>query len=79
MFNPQRLIADGILIAAGATIGTVVSPSVFTTIAGAAVSGIFICLAKGLELYIRAYTDKRVKELERQLRSANCPAVTKIN
>lgn len=69
MLTPQYLF-DGSLLAAGTVMAVSVNPSVGAATAGAAVSGAFICLAKLIELYIKARNDNRVKDLERQLRDA---------
>lgn len=68
MFNPF----DGTLFIAGTVVSfsfgifTGNSP-VLAAIAGATVTGIFLVIAKGIELYVKSRTDKRIAELEAKL------------
>lgn len=68
MFNPF----DGVLMVTGTAISTtfalaIGSSPVLVAIAGAAVTGIFVLLAKCIELWWKGRTDNRVRQLERQL------------
>lgn len=69
MITPQHFI-DGALVATGTVLAVSVDPSIVTAIAGAATAGVFIVLAKVVELLIRSYLDKRVGELESRAEKA---------
>ena len=69
MITPQHFL-DGGLVAAGTVLAVSVDPSLVTAIAGAATAGVFIVLAKVVELLIRSYLDKRADELEQRAEKA---------
>lgn len=69
MITPQHFI-DGALVATGTVLAVSVDPSIVTAIAGAATAGVFIVLAKVVELLIKSYLDKRVAELEQRAEKA---------
>jgi hypothetical protein len=78
MFNPF----DGILLATGTAISTtfalaVGDSPVLTAIAGASVTGVFLVAAKAVELWWKARTDTRVRELEQQLRDIKTLSIDK--
>jgi hypothetical protein len=67
MLTPQHLF-DGALLATGTALSVSVNPSIAAAVAGAAVSGVFICLAKALELYIRDRRDKRAQQQAQRIK-----------
>lgn len=68
MFQPfdGALLASGTVLSASYGMISGHSP-VLATVAGAAVTGFFVLVAKGVELWWKARTDRRVAELENQL------------
>jgi hypothetical protein len=68
MFSPPSIISDSLLFAVATGLGTAVNPSFATAIVSATVSGIFLILAKGLGLYIKARQDKQ-NERKRESRT----------
>lgn len=68
MFNPfdGALFASGTAVSLGLALATAGNP-VLATIAGAAVTGIFVLIAKLIELWWKDRKDQRVAELEREV------------
>jgi len=68
MFNPfdgATFLTGTFLMSAFGIING--SSPVLATAVGALITGIFVVLAKGLELWWKSRTDKRIAELETQL------------
>lgn len=80
MFNPfdGALFASGTAVSLGLALATAGNP-VLATIAGAAVTGIFVLIAKLIELWWKDRKDQRIAELERQLRDTPVVYVTHKN
>lgn len=68
MFNPF----DGLLLASSMAVSATYAvvgagSSLVASVCAAAVTGVFVLIAKGIELWWKSRTDNRVRELEQQL------------